>query len=583
MPRRQQRVATDDWEILKDHIVWTDQYSYETIRPVVLFGESAEQRARSTGEPVRTLYRHIKRFESKGLAGLTEAANSPPPRTLPQHVRTLICRLHAEHPGFNPYEIARICFVQADYRPSRRTVKRVLTESPPFPPQPRRFPVFHALESTARRNAIVRLHLEGWTTKSIAAYLQTSRQTIHTIVTRFRSEDLAVLIPRSRARKTRVRKVTLAGIAAIQKLHQNPRLGSFRMRSALKQQHGLTYSRRTVSRILAKLRTLEGPPPKPARPAPQAMPFAAAHPYAIWSVDIRYLDMHELGGGMVYCISILENYSRAILASTLSRTQDLSAYLQVFFMAIRNHGAPESLVSDGGAVFRAKRAQAIYQALGIVKRQIDRRQPWQNYIETTFNIQRRMADHAFETATTWETLREAHDRWMIDYNHQEHWAHRERTDARRTPFKVLGWQNGTMYSEADVRHVFHAIRSHRRVDRVGYLQFRTWRIYAEEGLPGAHVAVWLLDETLTVVYNDDALAQYTVVYQPDEHHFATITDPHLFATPFQSRQLRLWEFADTDWRKVYRLEITPPRWRSPTPSPYVQAVMVMDEERPEAA
>jgi hypothetical protein len=34
----------------------------------------------------------------------------------------------------------------------------------------------------------------------------------------------------------------------------------------------------------------------------------------------------------------------------------------------------------------------IYAALGIKKEQIDKKQAWQSYIETHFNVQRRMAD-----------------------------------------------------------------------------------------------------------------------------------------------------------------------------------------------
>ena len=41
---------------------------------------------------------------------------------------------------------------------------------------------------------------------------------------------------------------------------------------------------------------------------------------------------------------MLENYSRAVLASALSRTQDLTAYLIVPFAAIRQYGSPEALV-----------------------------------------------------------------------------------------------------------------------------------------------------------------------------------------------------------------------------------------------
>ncbi len=83
------------------------------------------------------------------------------------------------------------------------------------------------------------------------------------------------------------------------------------------------------------------------------MPFAAQHRHQYWSVDIRYLDNDQLGE-QAYAITILENYSRAILARTVSPRQDLTAFLIVLYAAIRQHGAPKALVSDGGSVFRAK-------------------------------------------------------------------------------------------------------------------------------------------------------------------------------------------------------------------------------------
>lgn len=36
--------------------------------------------------------------------------------------------------------------------------------------------------------------------------------------------------------------------------------------------------------------------------------------------------------------------------------------------------------------------------------QIERRQPWQSYIETAFNVQRRMADWHFARAESWAEL-----------------------------------------------------------------------------------------------------------------------------------------------------------------------------------
>lgn len=328
-----------------------------------------------------------KRFSSTGLAGLTAAAYPTPSRTVPPAVRTLIVELHAEYPAFNRNELRRICHTQTGYRPSSQTVKRILAESPPPPKRQRRYPLFHAMSERGRRIAVIHLHVEGWPSKSIAGYLKVSSRTVHRLVKRWKTEELAALIPHSRAPKRRVRKVTLKTMLAVQALRKNPGLGAFRLRAALKQKYGIKLSTRTCARLLATQRRLDQSPHHPVDPAtPLPMPFAARRVHEYWSVDIRYLDMHTLGGGMIYCISIFDNYSRAILASAISRTQDLTAYLLVLFMAIRNHGAPDMLVSDGGAVFRAKRAQAIYLALGMLKCQIDKGEPWQNFAETTFSI-----------------------------------------------------------------------------------------------------------------------------------------------------------------------------------------------------
>src|SRR5215216_5781287 len=141
------------------------------------------------------------------------------------------------------------------------------------------------------------------------------------------------------------------------------------------------------------------------------MPFAAQRRHQYWSVDVRYIEDHQLGTGKpVYAISILENFSRALLANAISPRQDLTAYLIVLRAAVEAHGAPEVLVSDGGGVFKAKQAQAIYAALGIEKEAIDQGQPWQNYIETHFNVMRRLADVHYAEATMWAELRAAHER-----------------------------------------------------------------------------------------------------------------------------------------------------------------------------
>lgn len=125
-------------------------------------------------------------------------------------------------------------------------------------------------------------------------------------------------------------------------------------------------------------------PRKGGRPKAQ-MPFRAGRCQQFWSVDIRYLDMHQLPGvEMVYCISILENFSRAVLASAISLRQDREAFFAVFYKAVRAYGVPEVLVSDNGSVFTSHATRRVCEQLGIEKKEIKKGKPYQNYIESMF-------------------------------------------------------------------------------------------------------------------------------------------------------------------------------------------------------
>lgn len=569
MPKRQRIAATDNWQQLELRFTSPEQRTYELIRPVVLFGHSPAERAQETGAAQRTLYRRVQRFAEQGMASLFDDPPSPA-RTLPMRLRQLIVELKAEYGGLRPNEIATICYARTGRRPSPHTVKRVLAEEPPLLLIKRRFPPFHDTPDPAvRRKAILRLHTEGWNAKSIAGYVGASRETVHQTLRRWITDGVHGLADKPHARRPGGRKVTLRAIHAVRRLQQNPGLGEWRVHAALRQE-GIVLSPRTVGRILALNRSLYNlPQPTRGQRAPQAMPFQAQRRHQFWTVDIRYLDMHQLGGGNIYCISILENYSRAILASAVSRTQDLTAYLMVLYAAIRQHGAPDALVSDGGAVFKAKQALEVYAALGIVKEQIDQGQAWQSYIETQFNVQRRMADWHFTKAATWDELRAVHDQWVADFNFQQHWAHRRREDGRHSPAEVLGWVHGRVSTPEELHRTFYTTRFKRRLDQYGYVRFRHWRVYGAQGLPNQPAVVWLYGETLTVAFGDTPLTQYRVSYQPNLKHLRTVTEPRLFDHPYGSPQLSLWELGEDEWLKVQRLPVRPVHKR--------QAVKVVQE------
>jgi putative transposase len=501
------------------------------------------------------------------MRSLFEAEQIEYPSTLDPEVRRLILDLKTECPPMRDNEIATICYVRTGERPHGRTVRRTLKGNPTSIRMFRRFKPYHEIPgATERRLAIVSLHSEGWNVKSIAAYLKTYRSTIYRTLRKWIAEGVAGLEDKPRGG---VRKVDLRAMNQVRKLQENPELGEFRVSAALAQL-GIHLSPRTCGRILAVNRRLYAlKKPKRGSKEKKEMPFQSIRRHEIWSVDIRYID-HNLppdelpAGNKVYAISILENHSRAILASAISTSQDLTAYLSVLYTAVARYGSPEVLVSDGGGVFKANQAKAIYRSLGITKEVIEKRKPWQNFIETTFNIQRRMADYYFAKAESFEELVAAHDGWVERYNIQMHWAHQERKDARRSPAEVLGFLTGIRHRPEDLQRAFFSTRFTRTLDVCGYARLKHWRVYGEEGLARGEVALWLGVESLAVEFAGDTLARYDVEYSARTNQLREVKRPRLFETvhrrsPAQLRLFELIVLGEAGWLKALRQKEYAPR------------------------
>lgn len=559
-PRRVRRARTDSWHEIEQYCLWPEQRVYELVRPIVLFGDSSAERARQTATPERTLRRQADTFEANGLASLfrpTLQQRQDTHRSLPPPMRQAIVDLKAEYPALSLHELARICYVRFNRRPSPNTVKQVLADGPRPNIASRRYPLYHEMsDSAARRHAIVSLHAEGWTTTSVAGYLAVSRTTVHETLARWQREGVAGLADKSHANTRPVRKVNLATKQRVRKMQENPELGAFRIQAALRRE-GIHLSQATCGRLLAENRHLYGlGRPKQDSKSPKEHPYKARYRHHIWSVDVRYIEQHQmpgLEGRPFYVLSILDNFSRAILASDIFQRQDLTAYLLVLYAAIQQHGAPELLVSDSGSIFKAKQAQVIYDALAIRKEQIHKQQAWENLIETQFNLQRRLADYHFTAVTSWEGAKRVHAQWMTDHNYQAHWAHRDREDGRLSPAEVLGWVHGRLWDPERVHRVFYTRRSLRRLDVYGYVRFRHWRLYGELGLARQQATLWLYGETLTLEFANTPLSQFTVSYQPDKKHFRRVSDRQVFETHYHSPQLSLWEAGAVTWHLVQRL------------------------------
>lgn len=557
-PKRSRRERTDEWESVRQWTLWPEQELYEQIRPIILYGQTPGERAKETGAAQRTLSRKADEFEKYGMQSLFDSDEQGGARettkTLPEYIRQLIVDLHFELPTMSWREIAEICFIRYGRKPSHHSVKHIATSGPGPGRNTRRYQPWHEITDPAERKlAVIRLHSEGWSVTSIAEYLQTSRVTVYETLERWANEGVAGLDAKPPGSK-RPRKVTLKIRNEIRKLQENPLLGEYRVHTALLR-IGIEVSPATCGRIMAANRQLYGLE-KPQR-APRTkleMPFKATRRHEFWSADIRYIEEHLLSDPKpVYVITIFENFSRAVLSSAISATQTQWDYLAVLADAIRRYGVPEALVTDGGGQFYSGQALQLYDMLGIRKERIEPGEPWMNYAETLFSIQRRLADHAFSNARSWPEIQQVHLTWWQNYNQEHHYAHRERQDGRHSPEKVLRGVLGHTIPEEVLSRALYATHFTRQIDRKGYVKFKHWKFFGENGLPaGEEVSVWVYENTLKVEHQATTLSLYSIRMDAEQQQITEVKNARRIETHFRSPQLDLWRLSDTEWLLALR-------------------------------
>src|SRR5829696_6164311 len=299
--RRRRKVEhTDDWQELLSLFDWPEQEAYEELRPLVLFGDSVAS-----------------------LFGSEPATHRAKRQGLEPAIRRMIVELKAEHPKLNNNEIKNIVYVRGGRRLGKHTAARVLSEEVLPLKLSRLFEPYHEAASRREaREAVVALHLDGWSVKAIASYLKVSRMTVYRVLGRWLEEGEEGLADKLPGRPKGVRKMDLTTMDFIRRAQENPELGAFRVHAALEQKRGAEVSVRTVGRVMAVHRGLYGlGKPKSSPHQKKALPFRAKRRHEIWTADVRYVDHNlppEEHEGNVHAISILENYSRLILASAVS-------------------------------------------------------------------------------------------------------------------------------------------------------------------------------------------------------------------------------------------------------------------------
>jgi transposase/transposase InsO family protein len=534
-----------DFPQLQLHFVDHIQWRYEVIRPIVLFQDrTAAQRAEETHTHPETVRKLTRRFRHQGTLGLfpaqTDIVIPSRGRHVPEAIVEEIARLKALYAGFQYRELTRIIFYKLDYRIDDKTVKKLWQQSPVPLQGELPFGAYHShAERSQARLQVIQLYYQGWSKRSISHFLRVSRPTVDRWIRRFEAEHVAGLEDKSRAPKSTTRKVWLPlmlNIYHLQKRH--PDAGEFRIWSLLAND---TISVRTVGRVMALNRQVYADIPhvsrkEPKKP-PQPHPYKATTPHEFWFIDGRKMDF-ALDGVKWWSLIVLDGYSRTMLAGAVAPTEASWVALMVLYTACLRYGVPQFLISDSGGAFTSNEFEAVCTRLQIDHKTIvsSEGQSYLNFMETHFNIQRRLYDYQFSLSNTPAELEQIHQTFMQTYNTTAHQGLLKDGFDRPIPIEVLGEAKGRIYSQAELARKFSRALFPRTTNRYGCVTLHSYHFYVEQGLPKTQVLLWVYGEQLRAMFDNVVLAEYHCHYDWQSHKVTNIHNGVFYPTPFASSQ-----------------------------------------------
>jgi len=123
----------------------------------------------------------------------------------------------------------------------------------------------------------------------------------------------------------------------------------------------------------------------------------------------------------------------------------------------------------------------------------------------------------------------------------------KRQDGRHSPEAVLRGVLGRTYPEEVLSRVLYATQFTRSLDVHGYVRFKNWRFFGEDGLAEEEVSVWMYEGTVKIEYQTTTLSEYTVRFSPDHKSIEQVKHGSRIETHFVSPQLHLWRRGEIEW------------------------------------
>jgi transposase len=554
-----------DFAQLQLHITDQMQWRYELIRPLVLFEEGTPaQRAQETHTHPDTVRTFARRFNKQGMLGLVpndvEVAKTGRPRRVSEQVQQEIHRLKALYGGFHYRELARILLYRFHEHVDDKTIKQLWLQSPVVAAEQLELWTYQSHPDRVQaRLHVVKLFYQGWNKSSISRFLHVSRPTVDRWIDRFESDNLASLMDK-KGGPTSPRKVwfpLMVEVYHLQKHH--PDAGEFRIWSLLARSD---ISTRTVGRIMAINKQVYDDIPhvakKGPKPQPQPHPYKATQPHQYWFIDGRKMDF-DTEGVRWWSLIILEGYSRTMVAGAIAPAETSWAALMVLYTACVRYGVPECLVSDSGGAFTSNEFEAVCARLGIDHRTIvsTEGESYLNWMETHFNVQRRLYDYQLSLTKTSVELEQAHQTFLQLYNTTAHQGLLKDRFTPPIPLEVLGEARGRMYSEDELTAKFSRALFPRTTNRYGCVTLHSYHFYVEWGLPQTRVLLWVYGEQLRAMFDNVVLAEYHCRYDGQTHQVRDIRAGVFYTTQFASPQGSLIPLNPQESEVVHR----PPRAR----------------------
>jgi hypothetical protein len=273
-----------------------------------------------------------------------------------------------------------------------------------------------------------------------------------------------------------------------------------------------------------------------------------------------------------WSLIILEGYSRTMLAGMIAPTEATWVALMVLYTACLRYGVPEQLVSDSGGAYTSADFEAVCARLQIRHETIISTQgeSYLNWMETHFNIQRRLYDYQFSLARTAAELEQRHQAFIQTYNTT---AHQGRLKDRRLPpipIEVLGAAHGRRYTPEALARAFAQAVFPRTTNQHGCVTLHSDHFYGEAGLPHTHVLLWVAGTQLRAAFDHVILAEYYCRYDWRDRRVKDVRQAVFHPTRFASPQGTLLPLTPQDFLVVYRAQA---RRRAPASPPTPQLLL----------